>query len=616
MRALVLSVVLIGCTAEAQGLAGWSCMDDATQGNACGAFYRVASGPSDAGYPCDFSPAACNAGNNLLASGDLADGSWSAYGSGTAAPTVSALASTTIDGQTVSYNRVQFAAVAGGQESTVYANVSSGACKKITCTYSIYLKAHDGVSTGNLPIGAASGGGDGQNYQMCPFTGTWSRCDLTVVSAVSHSFSYYWIGYVASQSGTSGALDLDLAGPKAEYGQGGATAYQCPSPLQNSAALPHTGYVQATLTADWGINSRDGAGLVKVADGTLVVLGGWKGAPQAEWGNHVTTNQVYKSADDGVTWTEVLAHVDDPAQTTGECLGGGTCTAGNCVGGTCNLLACGTGACAPRWRRRHSHCAFTATISGTEYIYVVGADGFDDYYNHTADGVPPYPADVWRSVASTYGATWTLMTATAGFGNTTPAPDNDGGLNGRVLHMCWADDSGNIYVAGGQTNLTSSTLLRDVWKSTNGGTSFTSLGNAPWTGRGTLASPLPRLNGKTYLYGGEVYDTNAPDRIYRNDVWSFDDTNWSSIQPDAGWTPRGYHNLVSWKSRIWMLKGYPGENHADIWSAAEPGACWRQERAVAGSAEHAASVAVSADAGSLIFTGSSTGLYVGALRAP
>jgi hypothetical protein len=396
---------------------------------------------------------------------------------------------------------------------------------------------------------------------------------------------------VASQSGTSAALDIDLAGPKAEYGAGGATAFQCPSPLQTAGFLAHTGYVEGLVAADWGLIPRDGAGMVKVADGTLVLLGGWKGSAQTEWssdgGSNITTNQIWKSTNNGATWTAVQAHVDDPPQ---------------------------TGASA-RWRRRHSHCAFTTTLGGTEYIYVIGGDGFDYNYNNTGDGSPPYPADVWRAAAATYGGanTWVRMTATAEWGGTGLAAD--GGLNSRTLHVCWADDSGNLYVAGGQSGLTTGSVLRDVWKSTNGGSSWTSLGNAPWQARGTIASPLPRFGGKTWLYGGEEYDADPPSRVYFNDSWSFNDTTWKRVTPHASFTPRGYHNAVSWNGRLWLLKGYPEANNAEVWSSAD-GRCWREERAVAGSPEHAASVAISNDAGFLVITGSSTSTNVWKISAP
>jgi hypothetical protein len=556
---------------------------------------RVGSGNGAGGDAvCPPLDQTCSAANNLLSdTSDFTGASWSTFSPGTTI-TVSAATTASIDGQTVPTNRVQFGAVAGGQEASLYQNF--GSCKKITCTYSIYLRSHSGASvpTGNLPIATAELGGDGQGYQLCPFTSNWSRCVLTVPSQPAAGFAFFWIGYVASQSGTSAALDIDLAGPKAEYGVGGATAFQCPSPLQDAGFLVHTGYVQGLVAADWGIIPRDGASLVKTSDNTLVLMGGWKGTPQSEWsndgGSNVTTNQVWKSTDNGATWTAVLAHVDDPPQS-------------------------GDGG---RWRRRHSHCSFITTIGGTDYIYVIGGDGFDSYYNNTGDGSPPYPADVWRSPASTYGATWERMTATAGWGGTGFA--SDGGLKSRTLLSCWADGSGNIFVGGGQSDLTVSSALNDIWESTDAGSGFSSLGNAPWGARGTIANSLPHFNNKTWLYGGEVYDTDQGSRLYFNDVWGFNDpissgSVWTRSTRDAGFTARGYLNALAWNSRLWMLKGYDGANSNEVWSSSD-GACWRHERAVAGAAEHAASAVISMDAGAAIITGSSTSTNVWKISAP
>lgn len=562
-------------------------------------------------------PYSCDASNNLLTSMDLTHASWTAYGAGgSAAPTVSALTGATIDGQSVNYNRVQFAAVSvGGDESTVYANVSSGACKQIYCTYSIYLRSHSGASpaTGNLPIGTAQLGGDGQGYQLCPFTSSWSRCTLLMPSQVTAGFGYFWIGYVFNQSGASVALDLDLALPKAEYGSGGATAGQCPSPLQDQTVTPHTGYVARNVAQDWGITTRDGAGMVRLPNGTLLLCGGWKGSTQAEWGNNNTTNQCYKSTDNGATWSVVLAHVDNPEQTIEQCTGG-TCTLGTCVGGTCAGLPCGTGACAPRPRRTHSACFFLATVSGTTYVYQIGSDGFDELYNVAEDGSPPYRSDVWRSDVATEGATWSPMTLAAEWGAT--GVSADGGQKSRALHSCWADDSGNLYVASGQKGLGTGDVLQDAWKSTNGGTSWSAISNVSWQGRGTIGNQLPRFNGKTIIAFGEQYDTSEAFRVYFNDAWSFDDTNWTQLSANTGTVTRGYVNLLAWNSRLWALKGINATGaHYTVVSSAD-GACWRNERASAGYAEHAASVAISNDGGFLVITGSTTSTAVYKISVP
>lgn len=533
---------------------------------------------------CDFTRG-CNSGNNLISVTDFANAAWTKLGSGAAAPAVSAATSATVDGVSLAYNRIQFAAVASGQESSVYQRLggTSDYCQNKTCTFSIYLRSHSGasVTSGNLPIATAGNGNDGTNYQLCPFTTEWSRCVLTFYSNTTDTYSYFWVGYVQAVSGTSDALDLDIGGPKAEYGAGGATAFQCPSPLQGPA-VQHSGYALTQIDDDWDLVKRDGAGLVATSDGVLVMTGGWSESTEATWGGNRTTNQVYKSLNGGATWSLVLAHTDSPGST--------------------------------RWGRRHSHCNLTANFNGQEYIYIIGGDGFDDAFNASEDGNPPYPRDVWRSPSSSYGATWEKVTDSAEWGATTAAAD--GGYNGRTLQSCWADGSGNLYVAGGQTSLLVAGALNDVWKSTNGGANWTRiLAAAPWAARGTIANALPRFQGRNWLAGGMQYDSTAGNRVHFNDVWNTDDgKSWVQASSGAQWNARGYPSLLAWNGRLWLIKGVIGAaNQSDVWSS-DDGKCWRPERDAEGWPSHAVSVAPFSTY--LVVTGSATSPGVWRLTPP
>lgn len=539
----------------------------------------------------------CNAGNNLLAHPeDLSNAAWTTFGAGVAAPTVSAAYTRVIDGQTVTCNRVQFAAVASsGQESSIFQRIDDGArtnaCKQIDCTYSSYIRPYPGgagPSSGTLPQGTAALGGDGQGQNPCTFTSEFTRCVKTMASPISASFSYIWLGPVFGQSGASPALDLEICGPKVEYGVGGATAYQCPSPLQDQSAVAHTGYRQSLVTADWGILPRDGAGLVRLPNGKHLLCGGWRATPEATWsedgGANNTTNQCYLSADDGASWSLVLAHKDDPPQS-------------------------GAG---QRPRRTHSQC-FLLDNAGN-YVWQLGSDFFDDRYS-SGDGTGgPARRDVWRSAVASEGATWEARTLAAEWGQTTLAAD--GGYNSRVLHYCWFDGSDNLYVGGGQSGLVSSSALSTFYRSTaaSSGAAFTlQSGSAP--ARGTFANGLPYFGGKNWMAFGEVYDADPGQRLYFNDALSFTPAaGWVTENPNTGIAPRGYHNLIAWNGRLWALKGYDGSNRNDLVSSAD-GVCWRKERASPGPVEHAASVAVSADGGALIITGASTSAAVWKVNA-
>ena len=142
------------------------------------------------------------------------------------------------------------------------------------------------------------------------------------------------------------------------------------------------------------------------------------------------------------------------------------------------------------------------------------------------------------------------------------------------------------------------------------------LPDLPFPGRGAIANGLPRLNGKTLLAGGEVYDPGPDSRLFYNSVFTYDDTRWRRIKANASFPALGYHNLVALGSRYFVLKGYPTENSKRIHSADSTGACFRPERAVAGSADHAASAASALDGGYIIITGSTTSPAVTRIRAP
>lgn len=514
--------------------------------------------PNDA-YATDSSAEtaeSCVVGPNLLSSpGDMTGAGWNAYGNVAAAPTVTPNYGVAPDGTTTS-NRIQFAQVTTG-ESTVYQTIAGLA--GVVSTYSLYIRSTSGgsgPSSGSIPLATAEGGRDGQNPDSIPFTAEWTRHVITKNN--TGTISAFWLGYVQEYSGTGPAMDLEIWAPKVERGEGGASPYVCPSPLQE-AYIQESGYIEEKITADWGITSRDGAGLVTTGDGTLVLLGGWKGTPQAEWGNHVTTNQIYKSTNNGATWTVVLAHDDDPPQT-------------------------GVG---QRWRRRHTQGTLLVTIGGTEYIYVIAGDAFNSVYGPESG---PYPTDVWRSPASTYGATWERMTDAAEWGS-------------RVLPMVWAMGE-TLYLAGGQTNVNSNiTAKNDVWKSEDGGATWTLVTeHAPWVGRGAISNVLPTFDNKVWITGGLVYDSNAGSRLFFNDVWSFDGQTWILANPDADWAPRGFVNSATFGGKLWVLKGTGPDMFRDAWFSTD-GIHWSLNRGAAGQTDHAGSVTVNLAGTKMIICG-------------
>lgn len=292
-------------------------------------------------------------------------------------------------------------------------------------------------------------------------------------------------------------------------------------------------WTQLTGAAPWHV--RDGAHLHYLG-GKLRLYGGWYGALVPEWNNHITTNEMWSSDDDGATWTQDAAHDDAPPTT-------------------------GPGA---RWTRRH-----TAgwTVAGN-YLYVIGGD-FDNVIS-----------DTWRTSLDD-GLTWERRSASAGWG-------------GRFLHMT-GSLAGNLYVMGGQTSLASRAFaLKDVWRSTDQGTTWTQLADAPWAARG-MVYELAEYKGYLWLVGGGTYGpTGSPvDRDYYNDVWKFDGTTWTQVLANGHtqWPGREYHNLIVYAGRMWISGGFANGNRNDVYSSTD-GEQWTQQASTPWAIEHAAGLAV------------------------
>jgi hypothetical protein len=292
-------------------------------------------------------------------------------------------------------------------------------------------------------------------------------------------------------------------------------------------------FTMQAATSPW--HPRDGAGLVWFRE-RLWLLGGWYGTGVAIWDGELTTNEVWVSDDVGKTWTAVLAHDSTPPET-------------------------GPGA---RWPGRHTVGFLAHRFEGTDYLYVIGGD-----YRHPS-------GDVWRSRD---GVTWEAVTLHAPW-------------EGRILQMA-GQYRGDLYVMGGQITLEDpTTVLSDVWRSQDGGATWTRLADAPWAARGMTYDPVEH-DGKLWLIGGGTYD-DAP-RTFFNDVWSFDGDRWTEVLPDgrAPWIGREYHNTFAFDGELWVSSGYgaDGLNHGDFWHSRD-GVSWREVAGVGIQPGHADGIAV------------------------
>jgi hypothetical protein len=168
------------------------------------------------------------------------------------------------------------------------------------------------------------------------------------------------------------------------------------------------------------------------------------------------------------------------------------------------------------------HCALSGVYQGQ--VFVCGAE-------------PGSPGganqDVWRT---SDGENWTKV-------GTSAPTDN------RLRGMCGTlgDD---IYIMGGDVDNVPSS---DVWRSTNGGVSWTQLDDAPWDPRGMVYSPVQHA-GKLFVVGGAIFDP----AVQYNDVWSFDGSTWTEVLADGHeqFEPASFHQVVSLFGRLWIIGGF------------------------------------------------------------
>ena len=230
--------------------------------------------------------------------------------------------------------------------------------------------------------------------------------------------------------------------------------------------------------------------------------------------NYVNQNDVWKSADRGVSWSRVTAGAAFSARyfTTAEVLndalylmGGFTGTAPylndvwrSTDGVTWTDVTNTTTTSPPRFAGRLAPASVVLPGSGTDEIYYIGG-----FTNTTGT-----PQNVYKSGD---GTTWTQLTPVPGF------------ANDRYNHTAVVL-GGDIYVIAGQEG---STVKRDVWKSQDNGITWrriTPSAGAEFGDRIRHSSAVQ--DGAMYLIGGSLGPLNQ----LRNDVWrSTDGQTWVNV---------------------------------------------------------------------------------------
>ena len=299
-------------------------------------------------------------------------------------------------------------------------------------------------------------------------------------------------------------------------------------------------------TATWSIRNASGAGWsarrehssVAMPDGSIV-LSGW-------YGNAGYTNDVWRSTDNGATWSRVNASAGWTARSSHSSvampdgsivLSGGASTSGymNDVwrstdnGATWSRVNASAG-----WAVRTSHSS-VAMADGS--IVLLG--GYSTVYKN----------DTWRSTDN--GATWTQMNASAGWA-------------ARWWQSSVAIPDGSVVLMGG---LDGSNIKRnDTWRSTDNGATWTLVNaSSGWSERYGHSS-VAMADGSIILMGG--YDGISPSN-YKKDVWRSTDNGatWSQVNANAGWTARYAHTSIAMADgSIVMMGGHDGTIYRnDVW---------------------------------------------------
>ena len=219
-------------------------------------------------------------------------------------------------------------------------------------------------------------------------------------------------------------------------------------------------WTQQTASAGWA--GRDSHSSVAMADGSIILMGGWTNSGGLK-------NDVWRSLDNGATWSQMNE------------------SAG--------------------WAARWGH---SSVVMPDGIIVMMGGTDYGINYN-----------DVWRSIDN--GATWSQMNESAGWA-------------ARYDHSSVVLPDGSIVLMGGRDN--SGNPMNDVWRSTDNGAMWTQLTpSAGWAARYAHTSVI-MPDGSIVLMGG---DDNGGDR---NDTWQFVPTTSSVQNPSHTYTAAGVFQVA------------------------------------------------------------------------
>ena len=265
-------------------------------------------------------------------------------------------------------------------------------------------------------------------------------------------------------------------------------------------------WTQMTASAGW--TARSGHTSVTLPDGSIVLMGGADGIT----GNK---NDVWRSTDKGVTWTQMTASAGWSARKghSSVALPDGSIVL---MGGVSNNYP------------YYLNDVWRSTDKGATWTKWPSNAGWSGRNDHSSVAMPDGSIvlmggysnkDVWRSTDK--GATWIQMTANAGW-------------SARSVHTSVVMPDGSIVLMGGSSN----GRMNDVWRSTDNGATWTQLtASAGWSAR-TSPSSVVIPDGSIVLMGG--YDSGGQ----KKDVWRLTSVGSSIQNPLHIYTQPGTYSVT------------------------------------------------------------------------
>ena len=254
-------------------------------------------------------------------------------------------------------------------------------------------------------------------------------------------------------------------------------------------------------------SNRQGQSMVAMPDDSIVLMGG------SDWYSNLNNNDVWRSTDDGTTWTEVNANAGWSARSGQSSVAmpdGSIVLMGGSNPGVVLLndvwRSTDDGA---TWTLMNASAGWSARSGQSSVVMPDGSIVLMGGY----DGNPKN--DTWRSTDD--GATWTEQNASSGW-------------SARTDFSSVAMPDGSIVLMGGYSYSNGGRYLNDMWRSTDEGVTWTEVNsNAQWRGDGGQCS-VAMADGSIVLMQG-----------YESDVWRFMPTGSSEQNPSHTYTAPGIY---------------------------------------------------------------------------